>query len=469
MLTQLINFLYPIAMVALLFGGTVLVHELGHFLTAKWLGLKITAFSIGMGPALWKKEVNGVVYKISALPIGGYVALPQMDITGSAFESEEAKAGGMEPVHPWKRIVIALAGPVMNVIAAFLLCATVYWVGKPSDPGPGPAVVGWVNPDSASYTAGLREGDRILKANRDSIEFWTDFQIAASLNKELDIQILRGNHVDYLYDLPTEVSPEGFRHLSGVVPVVDISAASLTEGGAAADAGILPGDILLKFNQTRIRSGGQFVELVQANGGTPVELEVLTPGAQAPRTITLTPRRDEKEGRWLVGVYLGYGERIEHPRPLTQMRYFSGTIFRTLKAFARTKERGEAAKSIGGPVMILSGMHAQVSFDFMQAVWFTALINVNLAIINLLPLIILDGGHIMVALYEWILGRPPRRSIITAMANIMVVLLISLMVLLSFRDVLMLDRIYGGGDPEPTPTATVTAPQPSSTDRKSVV
>ncbi len=313
--------------------------------------------------------------------------------------------------------------------------------------------MGWVDPDSPAHAAGLREGDRVIMANEDKTVFWTDFQIAASLNKTLDLKILRGGEIHYLYGLPTETGHEGFRHLAGVVPVVDISAAELTQGGAAELAGLQPGDLLLAYNGTPIRSGRQFIGLVQAGRGQTAELLVRAPQGGAERLLSVTPLQDPESGRWLMGIFLGYGERIDHPEPITQMRYFSGTIIRTFRAFGRPKERVEAAKSIGGPVMILSGMHSQVRFHPMQALWFTALININLAIINLMPLIILDGGHIMVALYEWIVGRPPHKALITAMANVMVVFLIGMMVFLSFRDVRLLEKIHGGQDEPAAPSA----------------
>ena len=211
--SSVLPLILSVGAVLLLFGGTVLVHELGHFLTAKWFGLRIDAFSIGMGPALWKKEINGVMYKISLLPIGGYVALPQMDITGSAFEQEDAKAGVLQEVAPWKRIIIALAGPFMNVVAAFILATIVWVVGKPSDPGPGPALIGQVLVESPAYEAGLREGDLVRQINDDTIHFWADLQISAMLNKQLNMKVIRDGEVVNLYDIPTKVSPFGFRQI----------------------------------------------------------------------------------------------------------------------------------------------------------------------------------------------------------------------------------------------------------------
>lgn len=466
-LSTIFSYILSIGAVLLLFGGTVLVHEWGHFITAKHFGLRIDAFSIGMGPALWKKKVKGVLYKISLLPIGGYVALPQMDITGSAFENEDAAAGKLEPVKPWKRIVIALAGPFMNVVAALILCTIVWVVGKPADPGPGPAVIGRVSESSPAFEAGLRAGDLVRNINGDKIHFWQDLQISAMLSESLDIQLARDGEVVRLYGVPTTVNSMGFRQLTGVGPeekdLLYVAVHQVIPGSAADRAGVRAGDRLLEISGIPVSDGSVFIKAVQASEGSELDLRVQSKGSQSPKQLSMTPEWNAEMKRWLVGINMqGEFEKV-HPPPLRQIHYFQGSIFRTLKAFTRPREMGKAAQGVGGPVMILSGMHSQVKFHPMQALWFTALINVNLAIINLLPLIILDGGHIMVALFEWITGKKPYRRLIIGLANVMVVVLIALMILLSFRDVSLLKKIYGEVD-SPVAEATATPlPAESST------
>lgn len=459
----ILQYTVSIGSVLLLFGGTVLVHELGHFLTAKWFGLRIDAFSIGMGPALWKKTVNGVVYKISLLPIGGYVALPQMDITGSAFENQDAKQGVLQEVAPWKRIIIAVAGPVMNILAALVLCTLVWWQGKPADPGPGPAVVGSVREATAAYEAGLRKGDLIRTINDDRIHFWADVQISAMLNDTLDLQVIRNQEVLRIYGLPTEVNAYGYRVLRGVGPeeegLLYVKVAEVVPESPAETAGVQVGDRLVSVNGTPVEDGRHFAEMVRASEGNELELVVQRNGDGELGTLALTPVMDETVNRWRIGIAMQGEFELVHPPPLKQIHYFQGSIFRTLRAFTRPREMGKAAQGVGGPVMILSGMHSQVQFHPMQALWFTALINVNLAIINLLPLIILDGGHIMVALFEWITGRKPCRSLIVGLANAMVVLLIALMVLLSFRDVRLLKKINSILETEETQETELTKPE----------
>ena len=455
-------------MVLVLFSGTVFIHELGHFLTAKWFKLRIDAFSIGMGPVIWEKVKDGCAYRVSLLPIGGYVALPQLDITGSAFENEDAKKGKLEPVDPWKRIVIAVAGPFMNIITAFVLAVVVWGFGKPYDPGPNPAIVGWVSEESPAYEAGLREGDLIRDVNGDRIHFWTDFMIAGSLNKELDLVIVRDQHLIDVTGLQTKRNSMGFLYLPGVLPVEFIEYIyinSLTRGSPALEAGLLPGDILYQVNGQEVVTSEIFINTVRASDGDPVNITILRGPEREELHFEILPEFDHDLKRHLIGIGMGTQEQkiIEHPRPVRQMHFFSGVIFRTLRGLIRPRERMEAAGGIGGPAIMLGSIHDQVRLHPMQALWFTALINVNLAIINLLPLIVLDGGHVMVALYEIIFRRPPHRKVIIGLANGMVVLLLSLMVVLTVKDVrfyLRLNRLRSENEtpaiverPTPTPTA----------------
>lgn len=463
--------LYSVVMVLLLFGGTVLVHEWGHFITAKWFKLRIDAFSIGMGPALWRKTVNGVVYKLSLLPIGGYVALPQMDITGSAFENEDAKEGKLQAVAPWKRIVIAVAGPVMNVMTAFLLCVIVWAVGKPFDAGPGPAEVGRVHRNSPAFEAGLRPGDLITHVNGDRVRFWTDVDIASSLNEAVQLRIVRDGEWRDLPAVPTVRNRIGFLQLPGVRPVEHIEAVrvgGLQTGSPADRAGLLPGDVLREVNGEPVSDSDAFILAVQSSEGNPLQLGILRGEAQEALQISLVPEFHEEAQRYLIGILMDevHADVTLHPNPVTQMQYFSGSIFRTLRAFGRPRERREASQGIGGPVIMLGSIHSQVQTSFMQALWFTALINVNLAIINLLPFIVLDGGHILVSVYEIVFRKPPHRRIIVALANTMVVLLISLMITLTFRDVLLMRRIHQelNGEDEQAEQAPVSEPAEGAED-----
>ena len=171
----------------------------------------------------------------------------------------------------------------------------------------------------------------------------------------------------------------------------------------------------------------------------------------------------------MIGVEMKQMYEPIHPQPLRQIRYFSGQIFRTLVAFTRSSEIKQVSGNIGSAVMIFKGMHTELSESVINGLWFTALINVNLAILNLMPLLILDGGHITLATFEWITGKRAPKKLITVAANVVVVLLISLMVLLSFKDVIFLVEwnaeenepvIHAAPTPTANPTSLPDSPAP---------
>ncbi|GEM_PF-1026031 len=586
MILAFLDNLVSIAAVILLFAGTVFIHELGHFMTAKWFGLRIDVFAIGMGPAFWQKKVGDVVYKLCWLPIGGYVALPQMDITGSAFENEDAKAGKLEPVEPWKRIIIAAAGPFMNVIAALVIGTLVWGAGKQPTEGFQEPTVGWVSENSPVYAAGIREQDKILRVNGDDVNFWMDVQIAAMLNTQLDLEVERDGKPVNIPTLKTEqlkVGNRTFRMLAGIGPMMPeetgVRISNFREGSTAFAAGMRPGDIITAIDGNPIRETTELVEAVRGADGAPQTIEVLRgsktlqfevtaewkrffegktetettefrlgilmaeidklkqrsdpegprgvhvinflkgspvyeKGVNAGDLITavngskvtsiaeftsamekhdgqeleLTLRRRQENvtaqvtpapapetapaeletetplGRWIIGITMDQVYEPIHPNPFRQVRYFSGQIFRTLIAFTRTTEIKQASGNIGSAVLIFKGMHSELSESVINGLWFTALINVNLAILNLMPLLILDGGHITLATFEWITGKRAPKKLITVTANVVVVLLISLMLWLGFKDVIFLvglNEEENSATAAPVSTATP-APGPST-------
>ena len=152
----ILNIIYVVAAVVAAFGASIFFHELGHFWTARKLGMKVEEFAIGFGPKLWSRTKNGIVYSIRGIPAGGYVKLPQM-ITSQTLEGEAGP--DVPPASPWSKILVAVAGPAMNVIFAFAVATVIYFVGLPVPVNP--PIVGYVDPASLEARAGIREGDRI--------------------------------------------------------------------------------------------------------------------------------------------------------------------------------------------------------------------------------------------------------------------------------------------------------------------
>ncbi len=438
--------------VAILFSLTIFVHELGHFLVARWCGLKIEAFSIGFGPALWKKTVDGIDYKIGALPFGGYVALPQMDPTLGAQDKE--KADSLERVSPGRKILVSLAGVTMNMIFAFLLALLVYWVGMPATPAEISSEVGYVDPDSAAYEAGFRVGDEILSVNDESVEDWQEFMTLASLRTQAVIRVEQRDGAEATRTLPTsEVDVGGLRMVKGLSGRSLCKVLSPVPGSSADEAGLQPGDLLTHWNGERIYSRAHMIALVQDTGSRTSTVTVVRNGDE--RTRQVKPQYNEEAGRYLIGIqfntmYRDQGNVI-HPGPIEQISNHSSLIFRVLRALVTPSESKQAAGSLGGPVAILFMIFLMLKNSFMVTIWFMGLINVNLAILNLLPIPILDGGHIVFALYEAVFRRPPPPRAVHILSNLFAVLLLGVFLLLTYRDTVrfILPSIIPGGDDAP--------------------
>ena len=347
-----------VAICVALFALAILIHEFGHFIVALKLGLRVEAFSIGFGPALWKKKVNGVEYRISAIPLGGYVSIPDVDPAGTkALEGGgKADAEAKAKIPAWKELLVAVAGPLMNVVLAVVLACILAAVPSAKF-GELPAKIGSVPPDGPAAAAGMKAGDVVRSVGGRAVTTWTGMQ--------------------------TEV---------------------------------------------------------QIAGGKPVEFVVERPGATpALQTLTITPKRDEVTGAWFIMALSVSNETgavawMPDRNPLRQLAWDAGSIFRVLKGLVTPREAKATSQALGGPVMIAEGLYRQVRRDPLDGLGFLRFLNVNLAVLNLLPIPVLDGGLIMFALFALVFRRRVPDFIVKYLSMTFMVILMGLMGLLILRD-----------------------------------
>jgi regulator of sigma E protease len=349
-----------------LFSFAVFVHEFGHFVAAKMLGFKVEVFSIGFGPALWKKTYKGVEYRISAIPFGGYVALPQLDPEGTkALEngnsrtedggSAEASAEGASPATPIRRIIVAFAGPFGNMVLALILALML------------------------AAAPGARFGE-----------------------------------------VPAEIG--------GVI-----------ERGPAAEGGMKAGDKVLSVNGRAVRSWSEMQTEVQIAGTSPATFVVDRGGER--KSLTIVPRRDKATDACFIlalgttNNFVKAAAWMPDRNPLRQLAWDAGQIARVLKALCTPRESKAAAKALGGPVLIAESLYRQVRRNGWDAIGFLRFLNINLAILNLLPIPVLDGGLIFFALFELLVRRKPPKKLVDGLSVVFMWLFLSLMVFLVFRDV----------------------------------
>ncbi|HKI85557.1 MAG TPA: RIP metalloprotease RseP, partial [Thermoanaerobaculia bacterium] len=286
-------------------GVIIFVHELGHLVVAKLFGIRAHVFSLGFGRRVWGFERGGTDYRVSALPLGGYVRLGGEDpaeVTGDPAEFLSRPR--------WQRIVVYLAGPAMNVVLAIALIAVVFMAGVPVQLVPDiPPVVGSVVPGGPAASAGLSAGDKIVDVDGKRVSDWADirFSILTSPGRPV---ALRYEHRGVPHE--AVVTPEKKQSSdgtdigdAGVFPVILPRISDVVVGGPAERAGVKNGDQLRTVDHLPASDIEKFVAYVQAHGGVPIELGLLRDGK--PVTVEVTPNNVDGKGR--IGVHLGYVQR----------------------------------------------------------------------------------------------------------------------------------------------------------------
>ena len=458
--------LYTIIVVAILFGLTIFFHELGHFLVARWCGLVVDVFSIGFGPAIWKRKHRDVVYKIGCIPFGGYVALPQLDPSAMSIvqgtpeagqpsaDGKPAEPGGasaqsqpqrvLPPISPWKRIAVSAAGAIGNMIFAVFLAWGVYIIGKPATPAEMSATVGYVDAKSKAYEQGLRLGDEILSVNTEKVTSWHDFLAVCSRFNEVTLLVRRGSEQITLR-IPTEKGLFGMQMVAGVDGRSLCMVLAVVPGMSADRAGLQPGDIITELDGYDIFSRAQLISLVGQRQGKTVPIKVRRDNSIV--TAMVTPDYDEKAKQVRIGVQFNVTDvefnEIVHPGVWEQISSHSTAIFRTLAALTTPSQAKATSQGLGGPVAILINYWYIVKLSFMVAVFFTCFLNVNLAILNLLPIPVLDGGHIVFSLWHGVTGRQPNARFVNIASNTFAILLIAVFILLTGRDLMRFTPLGG--------------------------
>ena len=439
--------LYLLA-IFLLFGLSIFVHELGHFLAARRLGLQADVFSIGLGPALWKRQIGATIWKIGWIPFGGYVALPQMDPNaflesaepaGADKAAEPAEPRNLPRVAPWRKILVSIAGAFGNLVFAFGLATVVWLVGKPSALSERNGVIGFIATNSPALALGVAVGDEILAVDGRPVSNWTQIYERAALGPGSNILLrLRSPAgAERELALPAEAADIGVRSLPGLAGMDPCLIAAVEPDSPAAAAGLRGGDLLVRYAGQTLYSRGHLSQLIAAGAGRPAPLEFRRDGQTL--AVEVGSTFDGKLQRHRIGIQcntlgdLDYTTRT-HPTPWAQVRDHATAIFRFLDALATPRTSGAAADALGGPLMILVMLWYMLQSSFILAVWFTGFLNVNLAILNLLPVPVLDGGHVVLNVYEWIFRRPPPPKFVTALVNLFAVLFIALFLVLVFRD-----------------------------------
>jgi regulator of sigma E protease len=411
----MISAFYTLVGAVLVLGVMILVHEFGHFAAAKLLGVRVEVFSIGFGRRLLGFRRGDTDYRISALPLGGYVKMTGVNAVEMPEERPESAPDdpGEFLKHPrWQRLIIAVAGPVANMVLAVALLTVVFAVHHEIPYGMyEPAVVGWCVPGYPADQAGLKDGDRILQIGDTQNPTWQDVhnKILISPNQPLAMRVKRGNQVLPITLIP---KPEGKQQAgeAGWFPQQPFLVTALEPDMPGVLGGLQVGDEIIAVDGNPIRATGAMQSYLQTTKDKPVNLEILRQDKQV--SLTITPKLtavDAQTESYRIG-FVSEPMQVEKlpvlealGRSVDECKKLSGLIFELI---GRMAERKVSVKQMSGPIEIVrvSGemVHHRSVNDLMD---FMAMISLQLGLFNLLPIPILDGGLIAMLLVESVMRR----------------------------------------------------------------
>lgn len=440
-----------IAIVLTIFNIIIFVHELGHFLAAKWRGLRIDRFQIWFGKPIWKKEVNGVQYGLGWIPAGGFVALPQM-APMEALEGGSKDDKPLPPITPLDKIIVAFAGPLFSMILALLSAVVVWGVGKPKDFIP-TQIVGEVVEGSPAAKAGIMPGDKIVKINGNPVDGF-----AGSLDSITEGIILsKGKQIEFTVERPGVSAPlklvseferqktkwfqrGGLRQV-GIGPEIDhIELGSIIPGSPAEKAGFKDGDILVSMDGQEFKESDKAVAHVKDGNGKPIDF-VITRGDKTLKMVAtpVVPLSPPGKGPMLgLGFYSApyQNQGIVHPGPLKQVSDSLRMMWTTITSVVAS-DSSIGVGHLSGPVGIATLQYQLLQMDdgWRRILAFMVLFNVNLAVLNMMPFPVLDGGHITLAILEKIFGRPVKAKPLEILQTACAIALISLMLFVTSKDI----------------------------------
>ena len=436
-------------------GVLILIHELGHFIMARLAGVGVERFSIGFGPVLLRWRGKETEYCLSVIPMGGYVKMVGEENPlegGGAPTSDPTKAFATKPL--WARFLIVFAGPAMNfVLAAVIFAIVLGTVGRPV----WPAVVGKVA-EGGPAAAALKNGDLIVRVNDEPVGSWEDLErvVASSSGRPLQVVVRRAGVEETLILTPRKVvtrdpifkEPKEAWEI-GAGPQLTPQVGVVNGGSPAERAGLKPGDVVLAVGGEPVFTPEDLMLGIQKRPGQTFDLTIERDGQRktmavtAERKVDRTPVGEEVQvGR--IGVSIVTRTVKYEPYPPLAAVWYGGlrtwdmTVV-TVKGLWKVVSRQIDSSNIGGPIQIASEAGRQAQEGLGSLALFTAIISVNLAVLNLLPVPMLDGGHLLFFLIEAVLGRPLSLRKREAAQQLGFVLLVLLMVFALYNDLVRID------------------------------
>ncbi len=455
-LLSVLSTILLILAVVLFFNVMIFVHELGHFWAARWRGLYVDRFQIWFGKPWWKKKINGVQWGLGWIPAGGFVSLPQM-APMDAIEGDADTPRDLPPIQPRDKVIVAAAGPLFSFLLAVVFACIVWIVGKPATEF-GTTVVGFVPPHSPAAEAGLRAGDRIISVDGSPVDKW----VGNMEGVRERIMMGEGDAVVFLVERAGEngepqtleirsgfTNPErswyqrkALREVGGILPSLPLLIDKVMPDSPAARAGLRRGDRILAVDGQRVYHPAALAE--KSAAGRPMKLDVQR-AENMLSNVAVTPAMPSNWNANMKGASPKLGmtwqtdflnSKIENPDPWSQVALSLRWMGDTMKKVVAPKS-DVGVQHLSGPVGIGTHLYAMLTTrdGWRLALWFAVILNVNLAILNILPLPVVDGGHVVLGTLEGIFRRPVGGKLLEYVQTGFVLLLMAFFLFVTFKDV----------------------------------
>lgn len=444
-----------ILLVVLLFNIMIFVHELGHFLAGKWRGAYIDRFQIWFGKPIWSIKRWGVTWGLGWIPAGGFVSLPQMGDM-QAIEGEASLPNELKPLKPLDKVIIAAAGPLFSLLLAYVFAFIVWGVGKPAI-DPGDSVIGYVMPDSPAAQAGIQPGDRITAIDGEPVSTWMgDMKgvselIALSEYEQITLSVQRSQpdgriqtldiKTGYMQQDNGMLQRSGMRKI-GILPAQPSIVGTTLPHSPAEKAGMKEGQEIVAVDGQRVYT--PVAVMLRAESGQPMQLTLRDPDGSL-QQITITPTLPLNwaglEGArpilgftWYSPIEVGF----EYPSPQKQVNQSLLLMYETVCKIA-APESSVGVQHLSGPVGIGTHIYRMLTLPdgsgWRWVLWFAVVLNVNLAVLNILPLPVVDGGHVTLGIIEMIRRKPLPESLLGAVQMGFIVVLFSFFIFVTVLDV----------------------------------
>jgi len=425
--------LQPVFWAVILFGVMILIHEMGHYFAALLVGIKVETFSFGFGPRLFGVKGRETDFRISAIPFGGYVRM----LGEQPGDNESADPRSFQAKARWERAFVVFSGPMMNIVLALAIVTGLYMYGFPKEVTGSEPVISSLEPNSAAAKAGLEPGDKIVQLNGQKNPSWQDLltEEALNANHPLSVEAQRAGKLLHFTVTPQMDTKQGV----GVAGWRgDVQVGQVMKGSPADASGLKPGDLLIRVNGQPVASAATVQQAVVRSAGKPIQVTVMRNGSIQDLAVTPTATGETKMP-WRIGIMfrlpvemvkLGFGSAIRESVRLNMQN--ATLIFQVLRSII---ERRVSPKTLAGPIG-MAQMSSEAAREGPSSFFgWMALVSLNLAIFNLLPIPILDGGTLLMLAVEMVIQREMSMRVKETVFKLGFVFLMMIVVFVIYNDI----------------------------------